>query len=204
MMDKVAKDAAGDANASSIAQLTDAMAQNSDGACQQIIANRYPFAKSDRDVPMADFAQAVRAERRHRPVLLGQSRAARQSHRQDLGVAAQSQSDAQAVGHDLAPVPAGGRNPRRLFPDRRRPAQHHLRGEAADAERRGADRDAQRSTAPTVVAQQGGQRAGQRCNGRAPARAPPRSRWRPTCRTANRTSSAPAPGRSSASSTPAR
>ena len=57
MIDKVAKDAAGDANASSIAQIADAMAQNVTGICQQIIANRYPFAKSDRDTPLADFAK---------------------------------------------------------------------------------------------------------------------------------------------------
>ena len=57
MIDKVAKDAAGDANASSIAQIADAMAQDVTGICQQIIANRYPFAKSDRDTPMADFAK---------------------------------------------------------------------------------------------------------------------------------------------------
>jgi len=57
MADKVAKDAAGDANASSLAQIADAMAQDVTGSCQQIIANRYPFYKSDRDVPMADFAK---------------------------------------------------------------------------------------------------------------------------------------------------
>ena len=57
MIDKVAKDAAGDANASSIAQIADAMAQNVTGICQQIIANRYPFARSDRDTPLADFAK---------------------------------------------------------------------------------------------------------------------------------------------------
>ena len=58
MMDKVAKDAVGDATASSIAQIADAMAQDVTGACQQIIANRYPFfSKSERDVPMADFAK---------------------------------------------------------------------------------------------------------------------------------------------------
>ncbi len=57
MIDKVAKDAAGDANASSIAQIADALAQNVTGICQQITANRYPFAKSDRDVPLADFAK---------------------------------------------------------------------------------------------------------------------------------------------------
>ncbi len=57
MMDKVAKDAAGDANATSIAQISDAMAQNVTGSCQQIVAGHYPFAKTDRDVPMADFAR---------------------------------------------------------------------------------------------------------------------------------------------------
>jgi len=57
MMDKVAKDASSDANASSIAQIADAMAEQVSASCQQIAANRYPFAKSDRDVPMADFAR---------------------------------------------------------------------------------------------------------------------------------------------------
>jgi type VI secretion system protein ImpL len=58
MMDKVAKDAAGDATASTIAQVSAAMAQDVTGPCQQIIANRFPFfPKSDRDVPMADFAK---------------------------------------------------------------------------------------------------------------------------------------------------
>ncbi len=57
MMDKVAKDAAGDANSSSIAQIVDAMAEQVSAPCQQIAANRYPFARSDRDVPMADFAR---------------------------------------------------------------------------------------------------------------------------------------------------
>ena len=57
MIDKVARDAAGDANASSIAQISDEMAQDVTGSCQQVVANRYPFFKSDRDVPMADFAK---------------------------------------------------------------------------------------------------------------------------------------------------
>ncbi len=55
--DKVAKDAAGDATTSSLAQIADAMAQDVTGPCQQIVANRYPFYKSDRDVPIADFAK---------------------------------------------------------------------------------------------------------------------------------------------------
>ncbi len=58
MIDKVAKDAAGDATASSIAQIADSMAQDVTGPCQQIIASRFPFfSKSERDVPMADFAK---------------------------------------------------------------------------------------------------------------------------------------------------
>jgi type VI secretion system protein ImpL len=61
MIDRVAKDAAGDANASSIAQITEAMAENVTAPCQQIVGapapNRYPFVKSDRDVPLADFAK---------------------------------------------------------------------------------------------------------------------------------------------------
>jgi type VI secretion system protein ImpL len=57
MMDKVAKDVAGDANDTSVAQLSQALADQVTGACQQVTANHYPFAKSDRDVPMADFAR---------------------------------------------------------------------------------------------------------------------------------------------------
>jgi type VI secretion system protein ImpL len=58
MVDKVAKDAVGDATTSTIAQVADAMAQDVTGQCQQTIANRYPFfPKSDRDVPLADFAK---------------------------------------------------------------------------------------------------------------------------------------------------
>jgi type VI secretion system protein ImpL len=57
MMDKVAKDIAGDANDTSVAQLSQALADQVTGACQQVTSNRYPFAKSDRDVPMADFAR---------------------------------------------------------------------------------------------------------------------------------------------------
>ena len=91
MIDKVAKDAAGDATASSIAQISDDMAQNVTGPCQQIVANRYPFSKSDRDVPMADFAKTFRAGRVDRQILLRQSRAARQPQRQDLGLETQSE-----------------------------------------------------------------------------------------------------------------
>ena len=57
MMDNLAKQAAGDAAQSSIAQITAQMAQDVTAPCQQITANRYPFAKSDRDTPLADFAR---------------------------------------------------------------------------------------------------------------------------------------------------
>ncbi len=56
-MDKVAKDAAGDANTSSVAQISESMAQDVTGPCQQIVNGRYPFARSERDVPMGDFAR---------------------------------------------------------------------------------------------------------------------------------------------------
>jgi type VI secretion system protein ImpL len=56
-IDKVAKDAAGDANATNIAQIAQAMAGDVTAPCQQVVANRYPFVKSDRDVPLADFAK---------------------------------------------------------------------------------------------------------------------------------------------------
>jgi type VI secretion system protein ImpL len=57
MMAKVAHDAAGDASNRTIAQLTDQMAQEVTAPCLQVVANRYPFARSDRDVPLADFAR---------------------------------------------------------------------------------------------------------------------------------------------------
>ena len=61
MIAKIAGDAANAANASTIAQIADAMTQNVTGPCQQIVGapapNRYPFAKSERDVPLADFAR---------------------------------------------------------------------------------------------------------------------------------------------------
>jgi type VI secretion system protein ImpL len=57
MMTAVANDVDGDATDTSITQLTQSMADQVTGACQQVTANRYPFTKSDRDVPMADFAR---------------------------------------------------------------------------------------------------------------------------------------------------
>jgi type VI secretion system protein ImpL len=57
MMDKVAKDVAGVETASSIAQLTQEMAEQVTSPCQKVTTNFYPFAKSERDAPMADFAR---------------------------------------------------------------------------------------------------------------------------------------------------
>jgi type VI secretion system protein ImpL len=57
MVDKVANDAASDANATSIAQIAGLMSQSVTGPCQQIVPNRYPFAKSDRDMTLADFSK---------------------------------------------------------------------------------------------------------------------------------------------------
>ena len=55
-IDKVARDAAGDTNASSLDRIANDMAREVTGLCEQI-ANRYPFVRSDRDVPLADFAK---------------------------------------------------------------------------------------------------------------------------------------------------
>jgi type VI secretion system protein ImpL len=57
MMAKVARDAAGDASNRTVAQLTDQMAQEVTAPCQQIVSNRYPFTRSERDVPLSDFAR---------------------------------------------------------------------------------------------------------------------------------------------------
>jgi type VI secretion system protein ImpL len=57
MMAKVARDAAGDASNRTLSQLTDQMAQQATAPCQQIVNNRYPFARSERDAPLSDFAR---------------------------------------------------------------------------------------------------------------------------------------------------
>jgi len=56
-MEKAANDAAGDAITSSIQQIADAMAQEVTAPCLQITGNRYPFVKSDKDAPLADFGR---------------------------------------------------------------------------------------------------------------------------------------------------
>ena len=124
MMDKVAKDVAGDANDTSIAQLSQALADQVTGACQQVIANRYPFAKSDRDVPMADFARLFAPggvidrffSTNLAPLanLSGKTWTWRPN----------SNVDSQAFRYDAAPIPAGLGNSRRVFSDRRQSADH--------------------------------------------------------------------------------
>ena len=142
MIDRVAKDAAGDANASSIAQIAEAMAEDVTGPCQQIVANRYPFAKSDRDVPMADFAKLFAPggvidrffSANLEPLVNRTGKTWVWRPNPNL---TRKLSDT-----TLAAIPAGGRNPRRVLSDRRRLAERHFRGEAADAEQRRADGDA--------------------------------------------------------------
>ena len=119
MMQKVADSAAAHANASSIAQISDAMSEQVSAPCQQIVANRYPFAKSERDVPMADFAR-----------LFAPNGVIDRFFAADLAPLVNltgktwtwwpnPNMDAQTVGYDAARVPAGGGNPRRLLSDRR-------------------------------------------------------------------------------------
>jgi type VI secretion system protein ImpL len=57
MMDKVATEVAHVDTAASIDQLTRDMAEQVTSPCQKVTTNFYPFAKSERDVPMADFAR---------------------------------------------------------------------------------------------------------------------------------------------------
>ena len=57
MVDKVAAEAASDANASSIAQIADSMSRDVTDLCQQIVPKSYPFGKFDRDVPLSDFSK---------------------------------------------------------------------------------------------------------------------------------------------------
>jgi type VI secretion system protein ImpL len=57
MMQNVANDIDGDATNTSITELSQALAEQVTGTCLQIVNNRYPFAKTDKDVPMADFGR---------------------------------------------------------------------------------------------------------------------------------------------------
>ena len=90
MIDKVAKDAAGDANATLDRPVSPTRwLRTVTGACQQIIANRYPFAKSDRDVPMADFAKLFAPNGIIDKFFSTNLDAAREHNRQELGLADQ-------------------------------------------------------------------------------------------------------------------
>ncbi len=58
MVDKVAHDAARSVASSNVAELSEALTQEVTAPCLQIVGKFYPFSpKSDRDVPMADFAR---------------------------------------------------------------------------------------------------------------------------------------------------
>ncbi len=58
MVNAAVDDFEGDAANTSIAQLNQMIASTVTRTCQQVVANRYPFSrKSDRDVPMSDFAR---------------------------------------------------------------------------------------------------------------------------------------------------
>ncbi len=203
MIDKVAKDAAGDATASTIAQIADGMAQDVTGPCQQIVANRYPFfSKSERDVPMADFAKLFAPGGVIEKFYSANLDPLVNRGRQDLGLEAESDV-AKAFGNDLASVPAGRRDPRRVLSDRRQCPEHVDGGEAPDAEQRRADRDACRSTAQTSWPSRARPSPPRPCNGPAQAREGRPSRWRRTCPTVSRAWSARAHGRCFVSSTPA-
>jgi type VI secretion system protein ImpL len=58
MMEEAVADFEGDAAGSTISQLNQQLSSEVSRSCQEIIANRYPFAPdSERDVPMAEFAR---------------------------------------------------------------------------------------------------------------------------------------------------
>ncbi len=57
MVNAAVDDFEGDAANTSAAQLNQMLASTVTRTCNDIIANRYPFAKSSRDVPMTDFAR---------------------------------------------------------------------------------------------------------------------------------------------------
>jgi type VI secretion system protein ImpL len=57
MLQTAASDVDGDLTNSFHAQLSRALRDNVTGTCQQIVTNRYPFAKSEREVPLVDFGR---------------------------------------------------------------------------------------------------------------------------------------------------
>ena len=182
MIDKVAKDAAGDATASSIAQIAEAMAQDVTGPCQQIIANRYPFAKSDRDVPLADFAK-----------LFAPGGVIEKFFAANLDPLVNRTGKTWVwkpnpnlrASSPKRPCASSSRPPRSATRFSRPAATSpNMTFEVKPLTLSG---DAQTATlainGANVVAQQGAPfAAGERRNGRAPAQAKRRSRWRRTCR----------------------
>jgi type VI secretion system protein ImpL len=56
-VEKVADAARGDANAISLAQLSDDLTQNVTSECRRVVANHYPFVGKAPDVPLGDFGR---------------------------------------------------------------------------------------------------------------------------------------------------
>ncbi len=204
MMDKVANDAAGDASTPPRSRSSRTRwRRTSPRRASRSSTTAIPFSKSDRDVPLADFARLFAPNGVIDRFFAANLAPLVNLTGEDLDLAAQSDTRRascrtrrcaqfqQAAEIRDAFFPTGGSLPNVSFEVK----PLTLSGERADARRCS-------STAPSVVAQQGAT-AARPCNGPAAAPAPPRSRWRPTCRTRNRRSSARAPGRCSGSSTPA-
>jgi type VI secretion system protein ImpL len=57
MLQSAATDIDGDLTNSFRSQLNQSLRSNVTGVCQQIIANRFPFARTEREVPLADFGR---------------------------------------------------------------------------------------------------------------------------------------------------
>ena len=202
MMDKVAKDAVGDATASTIAQIADAMAQDVTGPCQQIVANRYPFfSKSERDVPMADFAKLFAPggviEKFYSANLDPLVNRAGKTWVWKPNPTSRKLSDTtlrqfqQAAEIRDAFFPTGGNVPNMSLEVK--PLTLSSDAQAATLSINGAN----------VMAQQGTPSPPRPSNGPAPARAGRPSQWRRTCPTASPAWSARAHGRCFVSSTPA-
>ena len=202
MMNKVARDAAGDASNRTIAQLTDQMSQDVTAPCQQIVSNRYPIERSDRDIPLADFARIFAPngviDRFFAANLapLANTGSKTWTWRSDsnimraLSVTTLRRFQQAAEIRD-AFFPTGGTQPNLSFTV----TPLTLSGEAQTA--------TLAVNGANVAAQQGSNAPGQ-LQWPGSGLAPRRSRWPPTCRIGSPISNARAPGRSSVSSTPAR
>ena len=203
MIDKVAHDAASDANASSIAQIADSMSQNVTGICQQIVSNSYPFAKSDRDVSLVDFSRLFAPGgvidkffgANIEPLVSRSGKTwvwkPNPNLSRKLSDATLRQFQAAAEIRD-AFFPTGGSSPNLSFAVK--PLTLSSDAQTATLSINGVNMVAQQELPPLPP----------RCSGLAPALAPLRLPWRPTCPTARRKWSGLARGRSSGSSMPAR